>query len=129
MPEEDPLEDLYVDKDSLDRERLSKILKKFVGIDKESGEPHFREPYHNLSNKDKLTAYLLYRRAAELLGQIDSEEVGVSSRELSEKSGVNYNTTRGVMSKLNHVKKDKSKGGHYIPDVYISSAMKVFEDE
>lgn len=129
MSSEDPLEDLYVDKDQLDKERLTNVLQSYVGIDQESGEPHFKKPYHNLSSKEKILVYLLYRKAARALGQLTEDEVGVTGKDIAEETGINYNTLRGQLSKIDLVKKEKKKGGYHIPTVNLVPAMEEVEEE
>lgn len=128
MNSEEPLEELYIDQDELNKERLAKSLKKYIRIDQESGNPQYRKPYHALSTREQIIAYLLYRKAAELLGQIESGKVGVGGKEIAEQTGVNYNTLRGQLSKMDLIRKDKEKGGYLIPTVNLVPAMEEIEN-
>lgn len=126
--EDDPLKELHVDKNELNRERLSKAIKKYMGIDQETGDPHFRPPFNDLTKTDKITVFLLYRQAARALGHIEDENLGVTSKEISEETGINYSTVRGQISQLDYVKNEEDKGGYYLPPYGLEPAIKAIED-
>ena len=129
MSEEDPLEGLYIDKKEIDRSRLTEVLLKFVGIDKETGDPHLRKPFYSLSAKEKVICFLLYRKAKMLLGRVSEENEGLSSKEISNLTGVKYNTVRGINSRVDLIVKKKVKGGFIIPSVNIIPAMNLLSEE
>ena len=116
----DPLEDLLVDKDEINREKLSSVLKGVIGIDQDTGDPVFRSSFSDLSTKEKTTYYLLYRQAANNLGKLEGE-LGIESKNLAEEIGTNYNTTRSILSKSNYTSKDDN--GYLIPAYSLEDAI------
>lgn len=123
----DPLEELYVDKEEFNRERLSQTLKRYIGIDKETGDPVFRGNWSELDNKRKIVTYLLYRRAAVALGKIDEDNIGILPKKLAEEIGLNHNTIRSYLSQLEFAQNDKKRGGYFIPAYALEEALDTFE--
>jgi len=126
--EKNPLEELYVDKDKIDQERLSEVLKDKIGIDQDTGDPYFFGKFEKLNKKRKIICYLLYRKAAVALNKISSEEEGVESREISNETGVNYQTVRSWLSKIDFIEKKDEKSGYHIPNYYLEKATEVLEN-
>lgn len=127
--EEDPLEDLYGDGDSIDRERLAAALKGIIQIDRESADPIFLEGYDDLSGKQQFVAQLLYRRAALALGDIESEDAGLSSGETAANLKVSKSTMHNYASDLNYVENGDEKGGYYLRDFGINKAIELVSGE
>lgn len=123
--EDDPLERLELDKNSIDREKLAEALEEYIGIDKETADPVFRAKYGSLSDKQKIVAYLLYRKAVVALGKEPEDEEGVESRQISDQTGVNYNTARGTLSREDYIENDKENGGYLIPGYSMNDAIEV----
>lgn len=118
----DPLEDLIVNKDEINREKLSKVLDGVIGIDQQTGDPVFRNNFSGLNTKEKITYYLLYRQAASALDVLE-EEVGIQSKQLAEKIGTNYSTTRSILSKADYIEKKEDKGGFMVPPYSLEAAI------
>lgn len=129
MSDENPLEDLYVEEAEINKERLSNALLGKIGIDRDSGNPVILSGYSELSQRHKVFAYLLYRRAAFELGHIDEDELGVSSSRLSDETGVPEGTIRSYSSDTSLFESDESKSGYIIPDFAISEAIEEVEDD
>lgn len=127
--EQDPLERLLLDKNSINREKLTEALEDRIGIDQETAEPVFRAGWQNLSNKRNTTYYLLYRKAVAALGKVKDENEGMSSRDISDATGVNYDTLRSILSRADYIEKDEGKGGYIIPGHSLERAIEVVEDE
>lgn len=127
--DQDPLERLLLDKNSINREKLTDALEDRIGIDQESAEPVFRAGWQSISNKRKTTYYLLYRKAVVALGMEKEETEGMSSREISEATGVNYDTLRSILSRADYIEKDEGKGGYIIPGHSLERAIEVIENE
>lgn len=127
----DPLEELYVDKSEVDRQLLSDVLKSYLGIDKETLEPVFKKGYQELTNKDKVLAYLLYRRSLAALGQINEKEVAQGPQEIADETGVNYNSVRSALSNLgqDNVIAQENEGGYYVSPHAISFIADRFSGE
>lgn len=123
MTEEDPLEELYVDSSELNKKRLSEALSGITGIDRESGETVILSGFSDLNQSQKVCAYLLSRRAAVELGAIDESELGLSSPELEDESGVPQGTVKPYCSKSNFIDNSSDKGGYFIRDFAIADAI------
>lgn len=121
--ENDPLGELYADKQSLDRERLASVLRGLIRIDKDSGAPIFEEDYHNLTGPEQFVSLLLYRRATVALGEINEEEVGVSAEEVGRQTRVSDSTVRNYPGELAFIESDRSKGGYYISGYGVEQAI------
>ncbi|MBC5792739.1 MAG: hypothetical protein H8Z69_01745 [Nanohaloarchaea archaeon] len=127
--DQDPLERLLLDKNSINREKLTEALEDRIGIDQDSADPVYRAGWQNLSNKKKTTYFLLYRKAVVALGMEKEENEGMSSREISDETGVNYDTLRSILSRAEYIEKDEEKGGYIIPGHSLDRAIEVVEDE
>ena len=125
--DQDPLERLLLDKNSINREKLTEALEDRIGIDQDSAEPVYRAGWQNLSNKRKTTYFLLYRKAVVALGMEKEENEGMSSSKISEKTGVNYDTLRSILSRTDYMGKDEEKGGYIIPGHSLERAIEVVE--
>ena len=129
MSENDPLEDLYVDKADINKERLSGALSDIIGIDRDSGDAVMLPGYSDLSQSQKVFAYLLYRRAAYELGHYEEDEYGVSGPDLSDASGVPEGTLKRVASETALIGSDHAKGGYVIGEFAISEAIDQLDHE
>ena len=126
---EDSLDDLYVDRDEINRERLAAALSGIIGIDRETGEMVALTGFRNLSKKNRVIAYLLFRQAAAALGEIEREELGATSREMSDIIGTADSTVRNYFSDLKFIEKDKKNGGYYIPSHFLEEAISKLPEE
>lgn len=126
--DQDPLKRLLLDKDSINREKLTDALHGYIGIDQDSAEPVFRAGFESLKDKQKVVAYLLYRKATVALGLEISEEEGVTSKKLADEVGVKYNTTRSILSRESYIESSDAKGGYLIPGYAMNEAIEVMPD-
>jgi hypothetical protein len=128
--ESNPLEDLYVDADAIDQERIRGALDGLIGIDRNSGEPRFYEKFDELDTKRKFTALLLYRRALAALGDLeDDESLGTGSTYFADLIDVDSSTIRHASNDLDFATNDDSQGGYYIPAHRIKSAASFLESD
>mgnify|MGYP000271253865 CR=1 FL=1 len=118
----DDLEELYVSQDDINRRRILEALQGVIGIDKDSGDMVPLQGFKNLPGRKKFVAYLLYRRAANILGEIQDEKLGAGSKEIAEVANVGASTVRKYASDLDFVDKDTKNGGYFIPSAYIPNA-------
>lgn len=123
MSEEDPLEELYVDKADINKERLSDSLSDIIGIDRETGDAVILSEFSNLTQSQKIFAYLLYRRATHELGHLDEGEYGMTASDLSDACGVPEGTLKPVAADSQYIESDMSKGGYIIREYAISEAI------
>ena len=74
MPgQNDPLEDLLLNAQEVDRARLAGALRGILGVDTESGRLVLKPGFTTLNTRQKILAYLLGRKAAHLLGKLENE--------------------------------------------------------
>lgn len=125
---ENPLEELYVDADDFDRERLKEALSGLIGIDRESGEPRFYEGFEELNTNEKFVSLLLYRKSLESLGKLGDDEVlGESSSYFAEYLPVDSSTIRNKVGEIDFVENDEGRGGYLVPAHDIQRAVKYIE--
>lgn len=124
---EDPLEELYVEKDDFDRNRMYSALNGVIAIDRETGDPVFKG-FHELNAKEKLISYLLFRRSLLALDEIEEEDLGVTSSELEDEAGINAATVRSYNSQLSYIKRSEDAGGYVIPNHAIGEAIDELSD-
>jgi len=122
LNQKDPLEELYVNKNEVDRQLLANLLMDYIGIDEDTLNPVFKPQYKKLKEKQKILIYLLYRVALVTLGKIEENQIGQTPKEIAKATGINYNSVRGYLSQLNSLlDKRKDKEGYYIPFYNISA--------
>lgn len=125
----DPLEDLYGDKESFDRERLAKSLKGITAIDRGTGDTIFKEGYYELTNKEKFVAQLLSRRVAVALDEIEEDEVGISSAEAANNTEVGESAIRNYAGDLDFVDSDEDLGGYYLSPYAVGQGTRFIAPE
>ena len=119
--EENPLGILLADEKEIDAQLLARLLRRFIMIGKESGKIIPRSDFASLPEKDKILVFLVARKAAVAIG-VAAEE-GATSIDISQGTGVNYNSVRGYLSqflKENLVQVGNSKyfvPSHAIPQI------------
>lgn len=124
--EDDPLQRVVVDKNSVDRERLADAIEGIVGVDEDTGEVTPLGGYHDLENKAKFTARLLGRRAALELGFLDEADLGDSSGGFADRMGPTESTIQNYSS-LDFVENDDDHGGYYVPGYAVETAIAFLE--
>lgn len=128
--EANPLEDLYVDADTIDQERIRDALSGLIGIDRGSGDPRFYEEFDELDTKGKFTALLLYRRALAALGDLgEDESLGEGSGYFADLIDVDGSTIRHASNDLDFVSNDDAQGGYHIPAHRIKRAVDFLEND
>ena len=94
----DPLEQLVVDREDIDRERLAEGIRELVGIDAQTGAPVFHPKYNRLTAKQKILALMLSRKAAALMAMV--EEESAAPKEVGSASGIPDGTVRRSLKEL-----------------------------
>jgi hypothetical protein len=100
--DKNPLLDLLIDSDQVDRERLAKSLKDYIGIDSKSGKIVFKPKFQSLSSRQQVLAYLMGNKVALLLGKAEKEEV--AAKDIVNNSGIPKGT---VYPKLKELKEER----------------------
>lgn len=127
--EEDPLERLYGDSDSIDRDRLANALEGTIEIDRKSADPIFLEEYDDLSGKKKFVAQLLHRRAAVALGEIENGEIGLTTDEVAENIEYSKSAVHNYAADIDYVENNDEKGGYYLRDFGINKAIELISND
>jgi hypothetical protein len=96
---QDPLERLLVSQEDVNRELLAEVLSPYVQISKGTGEVVQLPSFSKLTNAEKILVFLLARKAAKSLGLSQVRE-GVSPKEISSMTGVNYDSVKPTVSAL-----------------------------
>jgi hypothetical protein len=123
---ENPLFELEVSQDELNRDALLDPLKGRVQIIKESSELQPADGFSDLSNNERFVTLLLARRAADDLGHIDA--VGAESNWFTKLIDVNDSRIRQYAGDFDFIKNDSDIGGYHIPGFRINEAVEVIED-
>ncbi len=122
ISEDDPLKNLYVDKDRVDRLLLFVALKNYLAIDKNTTSPVYLKEYYELNDKDKIIVHLLYRRALVALDRIPGDDIGVSIRDLSNELDMDFDYVKTTLTKIKCVENDMNKGRYFIPGKNVKKA-------
>lgn len=129
MSNEQPLTDLYMDRHSVDQERLRDALQGIIGIDEDSGEPIYLDAYFELSNKTRFVAQLLYREATVILGDRDPEEQGDSSSAFAASLDSSGSAVQNYASDLDFVETDEERGGYVIRPHHAPAAIEFLNEQ
>lgn len=128
MNSRDPLADLLVDADELDRAGLARALRNRVAIDKASARLQIADGYASLDSKRKLLALLLAQKAAHLLDMSETESLSHSA--MVAMSGMPKGTAAPTLKGLKEthlVAQDESKA-YYVPNASLLRAIRLFDD-
>jgi hypothetical protein len=93
-----PLEELLVDADAVDLERLAAALRPYAAIDTKTGRLHFLAPYGDLTTRHKVLVCLLGQKASLLLSRSDTDIL--SPKEIEACTGLPGGTVRAKLSEL-----------------------------
>ena len=118
----DPLEDLLLDANEVDRTQLAQALEGILGVDKETGRVVLKPGFNALDTKRRVLAFLLGAKVAQLLELLPSESVG--PKELEKQTGMPHGT---VAPKLSQLLDDKlitktSTGGYHVAPHQVGAA-------
>lgn len=123
----DPLAELLVDADEVDRVALARALRNRIAIDKASARLVLADGYSSLNAKRKVLALLLAQKAARLL-QIAHTET-LSYKEVVAHSGIPEGTAAPALKGLKEahlVTQDDSKA-YYVPNASMLRAIRLFD--
>jgi prolyl-tRNA editing enzyme YbaK/EbsC (Cys-tRNA(Pro) deacylase) len=94
----DPLNELLLDADEVDRAQLAQALKGILGIDKKSGRVVLKPGFNDLDTKHRVLAFLLGAKVAHLLGVAETE--AVAPKELEKQTGMPHGTVAPKLGQL-----------------------------
>lgn len=117
--DEDPLDDIFVDGDQMDRELVASILDPYMAIDSEDGELYPKEAYGDLDSKEQIQIVLTAERAKALQGLADSASLGPSA--ISNLGGINENTVKpGVRDLADDGQIADTDGGYEVRSPHLN---------
>jgi hypothetical protein len=109
---EDPLAELLLDADEVDRSVLAQALQGLLGIDNKTGRVVLKPGFNGLESRKRVLAYLMGAKVAKLLGKAASEAVSPSL--LTKETGMPKGTVNPTLSRLYEERKvAKTKAGAY----------------
>ena len=128
MAVSDPLSELIVDADEIDRAALARALKNRVAIDKASGRLVIEDGYDSLDAKRKVLALILVKKASRLLQASDAETL--SYKELVSNSGIPEGTVAPALKALKeaHLVAQDGNKAYYVPNASMLRAIRFLEN-
>lgn len=122
MATQNTLDGLLVDEDSMNEELLAETIAPYAGIGNNSGDFVPNPQFTELSSDAQVAVVLLYRKAAHELDF--SVEVSATPKEITETSGVNHNTVKGAVRRLDDQGLVSNSDGEYHIPTYNYEAVK-----
>ena len=126
--EEDLLENLYKNRDDVDRGRLYTVLNGLVSIDDKDGGIIYESGYFELDGKPRFVVQLLARETQRLLGEREADELGGDSHDFAEMLDVGHSSVQNYAGKLDFVENDDEQGGYVIRDHHTGGAIAYLEE-
>lgn len=118
------LDDLLVDEEEFNESMLTEVLAPYVRIGDDSGTFMPTDAFDSLSAAEQTAVVLLYRKAAHELDL--SENDGGTPMEISEASGINYNTVKTAVRDLDDEGLVANDDGEYSIPGYNFDAVREF---
>ncbi len=92
------IEDLIVDEEEIGEKLLYELLEKYIRIGEKSKSLIFNPEFDSLKIDDKIIVYLLGKKVLKLLNFSDEEKA--SPKDISNDTGINYDTIKPQISAL-----------------------------
>lgn len=112
----DPLKQLIVDTEELDKEKLTSLILGNLGISK-NGDVVILPGFSDLTTKSKILSFLLAKKAAKVMSL--STDDSASIKEVSQKTGLPIGTVGRELSELKQKRLVSSEQGYLVPDYAI----------
>ena len=124
----DPLEDLLLNAAEVDRARLASALGESLGIDTESGRVVLKPGFSTLNSREKVLAYLLGKKAAWLLGKLETE--AMTPKAISTETGMPSGTVNPKLKELRecHLVSQTDSGSYYVAPYQLLEALDALEE-
>lgn len=113
---DDPLKQLIVDAEELDREKLTSLILGNLGISK-NGDVIILPGFPELTTKSKILSFLLAKKAAKVMAL--STDDSASIKEVSQRTGLPEGTVGRELSELKQMRLVSSEQGYLVPDYAI----------
>lgn len=118
------MQDLYTDEEPYNKNRLTKVLTRYIGIDSEDGSMITKPGLEKLNDKQKTVCYLLYVRAAHDLSEISESEIRRKPIQIADTVGIQEVEADRAAYQLSLVEGESKSGGPYhIPESRIDTAV------
>lgn len=113
---DDPLKQLIVDTDELDKEKLTSLILGNLGVSK-NGEVIILPGFSSLTTKSKILSFLLAKKAAKVMSL--SKDESATIKEVSQRTGIPEGTVGRELSELRQQRFISSEQGYFIPDYVV----------
>jgi hypothetical protein len=125
----DPLKNLLLDADDVDRNRLAAALQDILGIDTKTGRIVLKPGFNQLTARKKMAAYLLGRKVALLLEKTQSETASV--KEIQAETSLPRGTVGPKLRELAEARliSQTEAGEYYIGPTQISAVIGELKEE
>jgi len=111
-----PLKQLIVDTEELDKEKLASLILGNLGISK-NGDVIVLPGFPGLTTKSKILSFLLAKKAAKVMSL--STDDSASIKEVSQRTGLPEGTVGRELSELKQMRLVSSDQGYLVPDYAI----------
>lgn len=111
-----PLKQLIVDTEELDKEKLTSLILGNLGISK-NGDVIILPGFLGLTTKSKILSFLLAKKAAKVMSL--STDDSASIKEISQRTGLPEGTVGRELSELKQMRLVSSEQGYLVPDYAI----------
>lgn len=122
---EDPLADLLLDADDVDRAQLAQGLKGILGVDNNSGRVVLKPGFNDLDTRKKVLAFLLGAKAAFLLGKAETEVV--APKDITKQTGLPTGTVNPKLKELREQRlvSRTDVGGYHVAPHQVTRGLEV----
>jgi hypothetical protein len=123
----DPLENLLLDAEEVDRTLLARALQGVLGIDKVTGKIIFQPGFNKLTARQKVIGYLLGKKVSKLLGKVEAEIT--LPKDIMEETGIPKGTINPNLRELfdERLISQTKEGEYYINSHQIHSCVSELE--
>lgn len=126
---DDPLSNLLLDAEEIDRASLARALYAYVGIDNNSGKIIQKASFSKLNSRQKVLTYLLGKKVAKLLGKIEIELT--LPKDITDETGIPKGTVNPKLRELvdNRFVSQTKEGEYYIESHQILACVSELENK
>jgi prolyl-tRNA editing enzyme YbaK/EbsC (Cys-tRNA(Pro) deacylase) len=122
----DPLQELLLDADEVDRAQLAQALLGILGVDKKTGRVVLKPGFNDLDARRRVLAFLLGAKVAQLLGLAETE--AVAPKDLEKQTGMPHGTVAPKLGQLldeKFIAKTPQGGYHVAPHQVTRAAAEI----
>jgi hypothetical protein len=127
-----PIEELFVNTDELDQELLVTVLKPYLMIDPKKLSIRPQAKWKGASNRTRIVAYLLARKAMQAHGLIEATDEAVSNGSIISHTGIPAGSVHPTLKDLFEARPqivDKDADGKYlVPTWAVANACEILTE-